>query len=368
MNISPNPSTAEHLLVQGNVTTQPALLSGGRRMLRHGYEAFTKQKSLKAAMLHSHSDQVMLTSSPNLTFKAQEEPQHTQQLQCRLALPLSSLLIKEKNPKEEKPKHSCSVGYLKWQWMLHQGEYCSLSGRGSTVCILKIKLTASTYKESLWKVEEQGIETMFQVPACLLGAEQNHREAWSAAVTGGFNPGGVMQLQPWLLPGHRILQLFHIPSSAAVPACSLADNSLCLIQNYFFTRIGFFCGPCLTKTEKDSPDQWCRRCSINSPKHAQQFVFFWYLHTSRFIAFCPIFDQLPPLSLWWALTKKGQFLGSHRQGSSRYQILLQLNQWYFLNNHPTTPQFPDHTSLVLCWPTWLCKKPSLNCYKKFNFH
>lgn len=69
-------------------------------MLRHGDEAFTKQKSPKAAMLHSHGDQVMLTSCPNLTFRAQEEPQDTQQLQCRLSLPLSSLLIKEKKPKK----------------------------------------------------------------------------------------------------------------------------------------------------------------------------------------------------------------------------------------------------------------------------
>lgn len=75
-------------------------------MLRHGYEAFSKQKSPEAAMPHSHGDQVMLTSSPNLTFKAQEEPQHTQQLHCRPSLPLSSLLIKEKtprNPKKENP-------------------------------------------------------------------------------------------------------------------------------------------------------------------------------------------------------------------------------------------------------------------------
>lgn len=108
-NTSPGPSTAEHLLVQGGVTTQPALISGGRKMLRHGNEAFTKQKSPKAAMPHSQGDQVKLTSSPNLTFKAQEEPQHSQQLQCRLSLPLSSLLIKPKLKKTTQRKKNPSI-------------------------------------------------------------------------------------------------------------------------------------------------------------------------------------------------------------------------------------------------------------------
>lgn len=78
-------------------------------------------------MLHSHGDQVMLTSSPNLTLKAQEEPQHTQQLQCRPFLPLSSLLINKKTPK--KPKERKTQAFFLC-WLLDGNEYCSLSGRG----------------------------------------------------------------------------------------------------------------------------------------------------------------------------------------------------------------------------------------------
>lgn len=80
-------------------------------MLRHGYDASTKQKSPKAAMLHSSGDQGMLTSSPNLTFKAQEEPQHTQQLQYGLSLPLSSLLINKKNQRKQ-PKGRKTQAFL----------------------------------------------------------------------------------------------------------------------------------------------------------------------------------------------------------------------------------------------------------------
>lgn len=85
----------------------------------------------------------------------------------------------------------------------------------------------------------------------------------------------------------------------------------------------------------------------NSLKHAQQFVFFWYLHTSRLTAFCPISDQLSPLSLWWALTKKGQFLGSHRQGRSKYHWCSYRRVWYFLNNHTQPPS--SLTTQVWCF-------------------
>lgn len=85
-------------------------------MLRHGYEAFTKHKSPEAAMPHSHGDQVMLTSCPNLTFKAQEEPQHTQQLQCRPSLPLSSLLIKEKTQETQRKENPNILALLVIRW------------------------------------------------------------------------------------------------------------------------------------------------------------------------------------------------------------------------------------------------------------
>lgn len=89
-------------------------------------------------------------------------------------------------------------------------------------------------------MEEQGIETIFQVPACLLGAEQNHREAWSAAVTGEFNPGGVMKAASMALPGHGIFQLPHIPSSGAVPAWSLADKVSASFKTLSSHKVGFF--------------------------------------------------------------------------------------------------------------------------------
>lgn len=91
---------------------------------------------------------------------------------------------------------------------------------------------------------------------------------------GGVNPGGVMEAASMALPGHRTSQLSHTPSSAAVTVWSLADKSLCLIQNHFLTQSWLSSCPCLSKREKDSPDQWCRRGSMNSLKHAQQFVFF----------------------------------------------------------------------------------------------
>lgn len=108
-------------------------------MLRHGYDASTKQKSPKAAMLHSSGDQGMLTSSLNLTFKAQEEPQHTQQLQCGLSLPLSSLSINKKKPKKTtQRKKNPSIPDL---LIIESGNECftrentAAFQEGSTVCI-----------------------------------------------------------------------------------------------------------------------------------------------------------------------------------------------------------------------------------------
>lgn len=64
-------------------------------------------------MLHSHGEQVML-SIPNHKFKAEEEPEHSQQLQCRLSLPLSSLLMKEKSQREQPKERKTQAFLLCW--------------------------------------------------------------------------------------------------------------------------------------------------------------------------------------------------------------------------------------------------------------
>lgn len=55
-----------------------------------------------------------------------------------------------------------------------------------------------------------------------------------------FNPGGVMKAASMALPGHRIFQLPHIPSSGAVPARSLADKSLPHSKQFLHTKLAFF--------------------------------------------------------------------------------------------------------------------------------
>lgn len=71
--------------------------------------------------------------------------------------------------------------------------------------------------------------------------------------TGGFNPGGAMQAAATALPGHRIFQLSHIPSSAAVPAWSLPVKSLCLIQNNFFTQSWLFFPALVYQKKRKTP-------------------------------------------------------------------------------------------------------------------
>lgn len=159
-----------------------------------------KKKNPKAAMLHSHGDQVMLKSSPNLTSEAQEKPQNTHQPQCRLSASVQSFNKEKKNPKKtaQRKKNPSILALL----VIESGNECFTRENTAAFqegqCCMYFKNQINCLSIQRKPMRGGGARNWNHIPSASLsaGCWAKPQGGLECAVTGGFNPGDVWNLHP----------------------------------------------------------------------------------------------------------------------------------------------------------------------------